>query len=257
MKIMRVIALALALSVSLYAVLIGYMALTASDEIYHFDMASPSDPVAPFQTVSDPEFHGWHAPGEKAPVLVLVGNTGKMTDGAKRAAPLLDAGHEVLILSYPGTRPGDAAPSEDRIIDAALAAREWLAQETRQTPFVYGLSLGAAVGAAIAQESDVRALMMEAPFTSVYDIAKTLYPFIPPIDILPENGWRSIDRMPSITVPVLVLHGERDRVIPIQHGRMIAAIAPNSEMITYQEGRHWNLGLLGAGDDIVKFFEHK
>lgn len=116
------------------------------------------------------------------------------------------------------------------------------------------MSLGGAVAAVVAEKREqVPTLVMEAPFTSVYDLAKGMYPFIPPFDVLPANRWRSIDRMSKIKAPVLVLHGARDRVIPVSHGHRISDAAQNARLITYPEGRHWNLGLLGAGEDVVGF----
>lgn len=233
--IARLCARGLLVGVGVYVAMIAYMVLRSPDMIYHFEQSGDlGDPPAPFRVLEAEGFQGWYAQGDqdRSPVLVLVGNTARNSDGAKRAAALLKDGRGVLILSYPGALDEESAPSPDRMMNAAFAAYDWLSDEAGPAPAIYGISLGAAVATGVAAERDASSLVMEAPFTSVYDLARDMYPFIPPVDLLARNGWRSIDLMPGIEEPVLVLHGEIDRIIPVTHGRAIAAASDGARLIT-------------------------
>jgi sulfite reductase beta subunit-like hemoprotein len=103
MKIGKLVLKGVLACAGLYLALITYMVITASNAIYRFDAVKPSGPPpAPFEKIETDAFTGWYASGDGNPVLVAVGNTGRIADGAERAAPLIEAGHDVLVLSYPG-----------------------------------------------------------------------------------------------------------------------------------------------------------
>ena len=76
----------------------------------------------------------------------------------------------------------------------------------------------------MAAERPVRALVLDAPYTSVADLAASMYRWLPARRLL-RHHFDSISRLPAVRAPVLVLHGEADALIPPEHGRRVAAAA--------------------------------
>ena len=85
---------------------------------------------------------------------------------------------------------------------------------------VYGESLGSGVAVRLASERPVGGLILDAPFTSTADVAKLTYWFMP-VDLLMRDQYRSIDLIERVEAPLLVLHGERDGLIPIRLGEKL------------------------------------
>lgn len=156
---------------------------------------------------------------------------------------------------YPGSNGTLGTPSETTIRSQALAAYDWLVRETGKTPISYGLSLGTGVAVSVAAERKVEALVLEMPYTSIYDVARSRSNLIPPIDVLPDNRWRSIDRIAGITVPTLIMHGEQDRLIPVQHAFDLhrTSAAPVKKIEIYPSGTHYNLHQFGAEERVFNF----
>ena len=80
------------------------------------------------------------------------------------------------------------------------------------------------------------------------------YPVIPACLVLPDNRWPSVEAIGQVKAPILVLHGDRDRIIPLTHGQALFRAAPDpKQMRIYPGGRHNDLRLHGAGRDILDF----
>jgi fermentation-respiration switch protein FrsA (DUF1100 family) len=115
---------------------------------------------------------------------------------------------------------------------------------------LWGESLGTGVATAIAAEKatekDVAALVLEAPYTSTLDIAQAHYPFIP-VRWLMKDQFHSDERIGKVKAPILILHGDRDRVIPISYGERLYASAPEpKEIVRFAGGDHEDLDRFGA-----------
>jgi fermentation-respiration switch protein FrsA (DUF1100 family) len=85
---------------------------------------------------------------------------------------------------------------------------------------LYGISLGSGVATKMAAERDVGAVVLESPYTSTVDIAAWRFPIVP-VTWLMEDRFESLARIRSIAEPVLIMHGDRDYVIPQQFGRRL------------------------------------
>jgi hypothetical protein len=89
---------------------------------------------------------------------------------------------------------------------------------------IFGRSLGAAVAAEMATRYDSRAIILESPFVSIREMAKVILPVLP-IGPLLSAKFDVIDKVGKITVPLLVLHGDQDEIIPFEHGQKVFAAA--------------------------------
>lgn len=165
----------------------------------------------------------WWKPPEpgRAVVLYFHGNGGSLWSRRHRARLLTEDGRGLLLVSYRGYSGSTGAPTEVGLREDARAAYAWVGERVEPARVVlYGESLGSGVAVRLASERPVGGVVVEAPFTSTADIAKLTYWFVP-VDILMRDQFRSIDLVDDIKAPLLVLHGERDGLIPIRFGQKL------------------------------------
>ncbi|MFX4300135.1 alpha/beta hydrolase [Pseudosulfitobacter pseudonitzschiae] len=241
---------------ALYVLLLFTLIFKTPDLLYRFDFGGISAAGKTMERKETDTFKGWYeVTGEAVPILVFVGNVGATMDGYMKTRALAASGHPVFILSYPGTEGDFRKPSETIILEDARSAYDWLAQAHGRPPIIYGISLGAAVATAVAAEREPAALVLEMPFESVYAMGRQMFPLAPPVDILPANRWRTIDRISAISAPTLVLHGTEDRLIPYAQGLSVfnASRAERKAFISVDGGGHNNLHSFGVEQDISSF----
>jgi uncharacterized protein len=118
---------------------------------------------------------------------------------------------------------------------------------------LWGESLGTAVAIALAAGHKVGGLILDAPFTSAADVGAAAYPFVP-VRWLIKDSFHSDRRIAKVKAPILVLHGARDRVVPIRFGERLFALAnAPKRMVRFPEGAHVNLDDHGAVEAVRNF----
>ena len=123
-----------------------------------------------------------------------------------------------MALSYRGYAGSTGRPTEAGLIADARAAYDFAVKRYGAERIVlWGESLGTGVSLALAAERPVARVVLEAPFLSAVDIAAGVYPYVP-VRWLMKDQFRSDLRVAKVTAPVLVLHGDRDNVVPISSG---------------------------------------
>lgn len=169
---------------------------------------------------------GWWKPPRPGRALVLYfhGNGGSLLDRRNRVRALAADGRGILIVSYRGYSGSTGTPSEAGLRRDAEAAYRALASYQPGRIVLYGESLGSGVAVRLAAERPVGGVVLDSPFTSIADVARPRFWFVP-LDLLLKDRFRSIDRIASIGAPLLVLHGERDGVVPIALGERLFASA--------------------------------
>jgi fermentation-respiration switch protein FrsA (DUF1100 family) len=128
----------------------------------------------------------------------------------------------VFILDYRGFGRSGGAPSESGVYLDAEAALTYLRSRSdvdQSRLVLFGQSIGSAVAVEAAARSGPYAVILEAPFTSVPAMARRVYWFIPGISLLAPNKYDSLSRIRDVHAPVMVLHGDRDEIVPIDMGR--------------------------------------
>ena len=198
----------------------------------------------------------WHVPprGPKPVVLYFQGNAGASNLRADRFTWLTADGTGLLALSYRGYGGSSGTPSEEGLIRDALAAYDFAAARYPARRIVlWGESLGTAVALALAAERSVGGVMLDAPFSSAADVGASAYPFVP-VRWFMKDPFRSDLRIAKISAPLLVLHGERDRVIPIRFGERLFALAREPKrMVRFPNGEHADLDSHGAVQAVKEF----
>ena len=196
------------------------------------------EPVT-FETSDGLALRGWFfgafGPSPRVTVLVFNGNAGNRAHRGPLAVALRRHGLQILLVDYRGYGGNPGAPSENGLIVDGRAARAYLAgrPDVDRSRLVYfGESLGTAVAVALAVEHPPAALILRSPFTSMGDLGQHHYPFLP-VGLLLRDRFAAIDQIQRVRVPLLVIAGGRDRIVPIKHSRRLydAAVATKTLLV--------------------------
>ena len=168
-----------------------------------------------------------HPPREGAPfVIYLHGNAANLSARNKRLMSFAQQGWGFLAVSFRGYGGSTGAPTEDGLIADAEAAYA-KARELGVSPeriFLFGESLGTGVAIALATRREVRGIALEAPYSSTADVASSIYWYVP-VRLLMRDQFLSDERVKNVRAPILILHGDADRVVPIRFGEKLFAAA--------------------------------
>jgi fermentation-respiration switch protein FrsA (DUF1100 family) len=166
----------------------------------------------------------WFSPGKAdAPVVLLLhGNAGSIADRADRFSFYQARGYGVAFLSWRGYGGSTGRPSETGLLTDARVAYEHLRQNDIAAGRIVlvGESLGTGVAVQLAAANPVGAVILEAPYSAAVDTARAAYPWLP-VGWLMKDQFRSRDHIADLRAPLLILHGDRDTVIPPGFGKRL------------------------------------
>lgn len=160
-------------------------------------------------------------------VLVAPGNGGNRADRAGMARELSRRGLAVLLMDYRGYGGNPGQPSEDGLIADALSAVDAL-EELGYPPdrlLYLGESLGCGVVAALQRERPPAGMVLRSPFPDLGTVGSHHYPWLP-VRLLLRDRYPVVDHLQASDVPVTVVYGDSDTVIPSQMSARVAASAP-------------------------------
>jgi len=215
-----------------------------------------------FTTEDGLRLGGWFVPpagaSAGAAVLVFNGNAGSRADRASLAAGLSRRGFSVLLFDYRGYGGNAGSPSEIGLLRDARAARDYLEGRPgigTERIVYFGESLGAAVAVALAHERPPVALALRSPFTSLVDVGRFHYPFLPVRWIL-RDRFPSIEKISRLGGPLLVLAGDEDRIVPFAQSRELFEAATSAEPRSFiaLEGADHNDPELTSGSRMLDDF---
>lgn len=195
------------------------------------------------------------SPGSKKVLLWFHGNGGNLSD---RVTPLRIF-HEalrinILMIDFRGYGRSQGVVGENGTYKDALASYDYLLTRDDIDPeaiMIYGQSLGAAVATELAVQWKSAGLILEAPFTSIRDMAKVTLPWLP-VGPLLSTRYDLLSKIDRVSAPLLLIHGDEDEIVPYAQGRKVfeAAKGPK-EMYTVGGAGHNNLYRIG-GDDYLR-----
>ena len=199
--------------------------------------------------------HGWYLPhpAPRGHLLFFHGNGGNISHRLDSLDIFHRLGLAILIIDYQGYGQSTGKPSERATYDDALAARNYLLKEKKadaDNMVYFGRSLGAAVAAWLAEQHPPRALILESTFTSVADMGKRLYPFLP-VSLLTRHDYATGERIGNIHVPVLIVHSPDDEIVPYDFGRRLYELANEPKTFAELKGGH-NDGFLISGGHYLR-----
>ena len=183
----------------------------------------------------------WYTPAKpgRPTLLYFHGNGGAASYRADKIATYQGDGLGILYLNARSYGGSSGRPSERaNVADGVLAYDHLLGLGLKPDDIVlYGESLGTGVAVQVALQREVKAIVLEAPLTSTVDVGRQIYWFLP-LSLILTDKYPTIDHIKRVTAPVLVLHGEKDAVIPVAHGKRIYAAAnePKSLVLLPEAG---------------------
>ena len=177
---------------------------------------------------SDNDLVGWYYKKNNnfKTLLFFHGNAGKLDNRIYKLNEFADLDLNYLIFAYRGFSGNKGKPTEIGLYKDAIKAKEWLNQNNIEDKDIvlYGESLGTGVATEIAQSNGYAGLVLETPFTSMIEAAKNFYPYIP-VSLLLKDKYDNLNKIKNINIPVLVMHGEVDQIVPFWMGKKIYEIA--------------------------------
>ena len=245
------VAVWLILSIILYVFQDGYVYIPTRELV-----ATPADIQLAYEDISlktddGVTLHGWFVPRRdaKSTLIFFHGNAGNVSHRLDSIRLFHQSGLNVFIIDYRGYGRSEGVPSEEGTYLDALAAWHYLTG-TRQIPsgniVIAGRSLGGAVAAWLATRTRPAALILESTFSSVALMGKKYYPYLP-VALLTRIHYSTIDRLPLVKVPVMIIHSVNDEIIPYEQGRQIFEIANHPKFFLTIRGNH-NDGFLLSGN---------
>lgn len=170
----------------------------------------------------------WQSPatGDRPTILFLHGNAGEIADRADRLAFYQSQGFGTAFLSWRGYGGSSGRPTETGLLTDAKTAYDHLRSQglSPDRIVLVGESLGTGPAVLTAAANPVGAVILEAPYSAAVDIARQAYPWLP-VGLLMKDQYRSRDHIAAINAPLLILHGEADRVIPQGFGKRLFDLA--------------------------------
>ncbi|MEA5569764.1 alpha/beta hydrolase [Calothrix sp. UHCC 0171] len=196
--------------------------------------------------------HGWWMdnPNSDGKVLLyLHGNALNISANIFAATGYYKAGFSVFLIDYRGFGQSEGRfPNESRVYEDATIAWNYLVRQRKVHPsqiYIYGHSLGGAIAIDLAvKRPEAAGLIVESTFTSVRNViaARKLFPIFP-VNLLLKERFDSIEKVPQLKVPILIIHGTEDATVPAFMGQTLYAVAPQpKELILVAGADHNNVG---------------
>jgi fermentation-respiration switch protein FrsA (DUF1100 family) len=190
-------------------------------------------------------------------LLFLHGNAGNISHRLDSIRQFHELGLAVFILDYRGYGESEGSPTETGTYDDATAAWHYLIAQRGIAPrdiVLLGRSLGANIAAELATRTRPGALIMESAFTSVPDMAATIYPWLP-VRLLSRYRYDAYKQLAHISCPLLIVHSRDDEIIPFTHGQRLFECAREPKQFLELRGGH-NDGFLVTGRDYLEGIGH-
>tara|TARA_Y100000590_G_scaffold276511_1_gene310447 strand:+ start:987 stop:1799 length:813 start_codon:yes stop_codon:yes gene_type:complete len=179
-------------------------------------------------------------------ILFFHGNAGSLKNRTYKLNHFKDLDVNFLIIAWRGFSGNKGKPNETGLYEDAKSAIKWLNNKGIKDKdiIIYGESLGTAVAVEIAQNKNYAGIVLESPFTSMINMGKKYYPFFP-VSFLLKDKFESDIKINNISIPILIIHGKVDKIVPYQMGKKMYQLANQPKFFYSQE----------YGDHMVEYDE--
>lgn len=252
---------------AIYLALVGIMVIFQRHLMYYptqewsVDPAQHNIDVVKYPTSDGLTLTSWYVPpkGDKPVFVLFHGNALNISSWVSVPDYFTKLGYGFLLAEYRGYGGNPGSISEQGFYNDGRAAITWL-MNNQKIPenkiIVYGMSIGSGTASQMAFEyKGIKALVLEAPFTSAINEAGDVYPWIGPFKYLLFDRFDNVSKVPSFRMPVIVLQGSADEVVPSTHGKALfdAVGSPVKKYILLPGGHHNDLRDFGLFPDIENF----
>ena len=190
-------------------------------------------------------------------LVIFHGNAGHLSNRIYKLNELYKLDINILLISWRGFSGNKGSPTENNLYKDAKAAIKWLNEGgiSNNQIILYGESLGSGVAVEVGKENNFNSIILESPFTSIENSAKIYYPYLPVRFIL-KDRYDSISKIKMINIPILIMHGEKDDVVPFSMGKELfeKANSPKQSYFTPDDDHmmEFNSSLLKNIKDFIE-----
>ena len=179
-------------------------------------------------------------------ILFFHGNAGSLENRTYKLNHFKNLDLNFLIIAWRGFNGNKGKPNEIGLYEDAKSAIKWLKIKgiDEKNIILYGESLGTGVAVEIAQNRNYAGVILESPFTSMVNMGKKYYPFFP-VSLLLKDKFESYKKISNIFVPVLIMHGKVDKIVPYDMGKKMYELANEPKFFYSQE----------YGDHMIEYDE--
>ena len=179
-------------------------------------------------------------------ILFLHGNAGSLENRTYKLNHFKNLNLNFLIIAWRGFSGNKGKPNEMGLYEDAKSAIKWLKAKgvKEKNIILYGESLGTGVVVEVAQNKNYAGVILESPFTSMVNMGKKYYPFFP-VNLLLKDKFESYKKINNIFVPVLIMHGKVDKIVPYDMGKKMYELANEPKFFYSQE----------YGDHMIEYDE--
>jgi fermentation-respiration switch protein FrsA (DUF1100 family) len=208
------------------------------------------------ETDDGERLHGWWIGARRdslGHVLLCHGNAGNVGDRVLHAALLTATGFDVLLFDYRGFGRSSGRPSETGTYRDARAALRCLLEQPGVDParlLYLGESLGGAVALDLALQRPPAGLVLLSAFSGIRELGRLHYPLVP-VTLVPD-AYPTLRRIHELDAPLLVLHGDRDEIVPLSQARALFEAAPGPKRMHVFSGLGHNDLVPLAGAEFVR-----
>ena len=180
-------------------------------------------------------------------ILFFHGNAGSLENRTYKLNHFKSLDVNFLIIAWRGFSGNEGKPNEEGLYEDAESAIKWLKLKGiyEQNIILYGESLGTGVAVEIAQNKNYAGIILESPFTSMINVGKKHYPFFP-VSFLLQDKFESYKKIKNISVPIFIMHGKVDKIVPYDMGKKMYELANKPKFFYSQE----------YGDHMVDYDEN-
>ncbi len=192
-----------------------------------------------FNAADNAELNGWYVPAKDSRITVVFchGNGGNISHRIDKIDLFNEMGADIFIFDYRGFGKSRGRSSEEGLYADVLAACRYARKKNPHNRLViYGESLGGAIAMDAASRGEVDGLVLEAAFTNIRDMSHKLYPFLPTVFL--QTRFDSLDKMPKVKCPKLIMHSPADDVVPYEMGKRLFAAAAEPKTFLEISGQH-------------------
>ena len=213
---------------------------------------------------SDNRLIGWyHFKDRKYKTLLFFhGNAGNLQNRIYKLNEIAELELNYLIIAYRGFSGNEGKPTEEGLYNDSMAAKRWLNSNNIDDSniILYGESLGTAVAVDLGSKFPFAGIILESPFTSMVELSKIYYPYLP-VNLLLKDRYDSINKISKITFPKLVMHGDKDNIVPFSMGKRIFESFSEPKFSYFKSGddhmMDFDQELLGNIKNFLQKFQHQ
>lgn len=196
-----------------------------------------------FNTSDGKKIHGWYFPNKEnkrgLTVLFCHGNAGNIEHRLEKITMLHDIGLNVFIFDYRGYGKSAGSPDEEGVYKDADGAYLYLKEKREISAakiILYGESIGGAVAVDLAKREKVGSLITEGAFTSIKDMTRIVYPFLP--HFILSTRFDTLSKIGFVKCPKLIIHSQDDEIVPVSMAAKLFNVSKDPKLFVKIRGGH-------------------